>query len=43
VVRRIEETDDAGSLVLEPADGGGLPEIRPGQYVSVFAGRTRST
>ena len=24
------------SLVLEPADGGELPEIRPGQYVSVF-------
>ncbi len=36
VVRRIEETDDVVSLVLEPADGGGLPEITPGQYVSVF-------
>src|SRR5450631_3934088 len=36
VVRRIEETDDVVSLVLEPADGGELPEISPGQYVSVF-------
>jgi nitric oxide dioxygenase len=36
VVRRIEETADVVSLVLEPADGGGLPEIAPGQYVSVF-------
>ena len=36
VVRRIEETDDVVSLVLEPADGGGLPQIGPGQYVSVF-------
>lgn len=36
VVRRIEETDDVVSLVLEPADGAGLPEISPGQYVSVF-------
>ena len=30
VVRRIEETADVISLVLEPADGGALPEIRPG-------------
>lgn len=37
VVRRIEETADVISLVLEPADGGDLPESRPGQYVSVFA------
>lgn len=36
VVRRIEETHDVVSLVLEPADGGELPEISPGQYVSVF-------
>jgi len=36
VVRRIEETDDVVSLVLEPADGAELPEIAPGQYVSVF-------
>jgi nitric oxide dioxygenase len=36
VVRRIEETDDVVSLVLEPADGGELPQISPGQYVSVF-------
>ena len=36
VVRRIEETADVISLVLEPADGGPLPAIAPGQYVSVF-------
>ena len=35
VVRRIE-TSDVISLVLEPADGGPLPAIAPGQYVSVF-------
>ena len=36
VVRRIEETHDVVSLVLEPADDGALPDIKPGQYVSVF-------
>jgi nitric oxide dioxygenase len=36
VVRRIEETAGVVSFVLEPADGGGLPVISPGQYVSVF-------
>lgn len=36
VVRRIEEAHDVVSLVLEPVDGGELPEISPGQYVSVF-------
>ncbi|GAA1435176.1 FAD-binding oxidoreductase [Microlunatus lacustris] len=36
VVRRIEETADVISLVLEPTDGGPLPVIAPGQYVSVF-------
>jgi nitric oxide dioxygenase len=36
VVRRIEETNDVVSLVLEPADGAALPEVAPGQYVSVF-------
>ncbi len=36
VVRRIEETLDVISLILEPADGGDLPTISPGQYVSVF-------
>lgn len=36
VVRRIEETHDVVSLVLEPADGCELPDISPGQYVSVF-------
>ncbi len=36
VVRRIEETLDVVSLVIEPADGAQLPDISPGQYVSVF-------
>lgn len=36
VVRRIEETADVISLVLEPVDGEALPDIAPGQYVSVF-------
>ena len=36
VIRRIEETQDVISLIMEPADGGVLPEISPGQYVSVF-------
>ena len=36
VVRRIEETHDVVSLVLEPADGDVLPDVSPGQYVSVF-------
>jgi nitric oxide dioxygenase len=36
VVRKIEETQDVISLILEPADEAGLPEISPGQYVSVF-------
>ncbi len=36
IIRRIEETKDVISLVLEPADGGDLPAISPGQYVSVF-------
>ncbi len=36
IVRRIEETDDVVSLVLEPADGAPVPETRPGQYVSLF-------
>jgi nitric oxide dioxygenase len=37
VVRRIEEAHDVVSLILEPADGGRLPDFCPGQYVSVFA------
>jgi nitric oxide dioxygenase len=37
VVRRIEETADVISLVLEPADGGTLPAIAPGQHVSVLS------
>src|SRR4051794_25009245 len=36
VVRRIEEAHDVVSLVLEPADGGELPDFSPGQFVSVF-------
>lgn len=36
VVRRITETEDVISLVLEPADERPLPAIAPGQYVSVF-------
>ena len=36
VVRRIEETDDVVSLVLEPADDAPVPDIAPGQYVSLF-------
>ena len=36
VVRRIEETADVISLVMEPADGEELPRVVPGQYVSVF-------
>jgi nitric oxide dioxygenase len=36
VVRLIDEAADVISLVLEPADGGPLPAIAPGQYVSVF-------
>ena len=36
LVRRIEETADVISLVLEPADGDPPPAIAPGQYVSVF-------
>lgn len=36
VIRKIEEALDVISLILEPADEAGLPEISPGQYVSVF-------
>jgi nitric oxide dioxygenase len=36
VVRKIEETKDVISLILEPTDEAGLPDISPGQYVSVF-------
>lgn len=36
VVRRIEETLDVVSLILEPEDEAELPSINPGQYVSVF-------
>ncbi|WP_432534274.1 globin domain-containing protein [Kineococcus arenarius] len=37
VVRRVRETAEVVSLVLEPADGEPLPAVLPGQYVSVFA------
>jgi nitric oxide dioxygenase len=36
IVKTIDETSDIISLVLEPADDLPLPEILPGQYVSVF-------
>lgn len=36
IVKTIDETPDIISLVLEPADGLPLPDIAPGQYVSVF-------
>ncbi|KUL34388.1 hemin transporter [Streptomyces sp. NRRL F-4489] len=35
VVERREETPDAVSFLLRPADGGPLPRARAGQYVSV--------
>ncbi|NUW34742.1 hemin transporter [Nonomuraea sp. SMC257] len=35
VVARREETSDAVSFLLRPADDGPLPPARPGQYVSV--------
>ncbi|BBC37027.1 hypothetical protein SGFS_083210 [Streptomyces graminofaciens] len=35
VVERVRETADVVTLRLRPADGGPLPEHRPGQYVSV--------
>ena len=41
VVRRIEETADVITLVLEPTDGRPLPAIAPGQYVSVFVDTAR--
>jgi nitric oxide dioxygenase len=36
LIRRIEETADVVSFVLEPTDGEPVPETVPGQYVSVF-------
>jgi nitric oxide dioxygenase len=36
VVRRIDEARDIVSFILEPTDDAGLPQISPGQYVSVF-------
>jgi nitric oxide dioxygenase len=36
VVRRVEEAHEIVSLLLEPADGMPLPDVAPGQYVSVF-------
>ncbi len=35
VVDRRQETPDVVSFVLRPSDGGPLPEVLPGQYVSV--------
>ncbi len=36
VVRKIEEAHDIVSVVMEPVDDEPLPQIAPGQYVSVF-------
>ncbi len=36
IARRIAEAHDIVSFALEPDDGKPLPEIQPGQYVSVF-------
>lgn len=36
LIRKIEETADVASFVLEPADGAPVPDTAPGQYVSVF-------
>jgi nitric oxide dioxygenase len=36
LIRKIEETADVASFVLEPDDGEPVPETAPGQYVSVF-------
>src|SRR4029079_9486543 len=38
VVRKIEETQDVISLILEPADGGDVQACSAGHYVSVFLG-----
>lgn len=35
VVRKRLESQEIVSLLLQPADGGGVPVFRPGQYVSV--------
>ncbi|MFH8750557.1 globin domain-containing protein [Streptomyces rimosus] len=35
VTGRFQETDDVATFVVQPVDGGPLPESRPGQYVSV--------
>lgn len=36
VVHRNQESTNTVSLILEPADGAPRPDVRPGQYVSVF-------
>ncbi len=35
VARKLAESDEITSFELVPADGGGVPAFRPGQYVSV--------
>lgn len=35
VVERTDEAEETISLVVEPADGGPVPDFHPGQYVSV--------
>lgn len=35
IVKKIKESDDATSFYFKPADGGEIPDFRPGQYVSL--------
>jgi nitric oxide dioxygenase len=35
IVRKTEETDNVTSFYLRPADGGALPKVRAGEYVSL--------